>query len=217
MIEKDIAYFTNQQLRNLLISNHDVTPYVKDSLDRTLKCFEKNNNKYYKEDLNLSVFHSGQYSIYLYYLANTIHNKSSDTELASKIYYLNKILHSVDWFYEIELPNYWGVEHPVGSVLGRAQYNDGLFIYQNCTIGGNKKQYPTLGRNVIMYSNSTIIGNCNIGNNVIISTGTTIKDQNIPSNSMVFGESPNLVINQKSEDRISELIDEIWIRKRGVS
>ena len=123
----------------------------------------------------------------------------------------------MDWFYEIELPNYWGVEHPVGSVLGRAQYNDGLFIYQNCTIGGNKKQYPTLGRNVIMYSNSTIIGNCNIGNNVIISTGTTIKDQNIPSNSMVFGESPNLVINQKSEDRISELIDEIWIRKRGVS
>jgi len=217
MIEKEIAYFTNQQLKNLLISNHDVTPYVKDSLDRTLKCFEKNNNKYYKEDLNLSVFHSGQYSIYLYYLANTIHNKSSDTELASKIYYLNKILHSVDWFYEIELPNYWGVEHPVGSVLGRAQYNDGLFIYQNCTIGGNKKQYPTLGRNVIMYSNSTIIGNCNIGNNVIISTGTTIKDQNIPSNSMVFGESPNLVINQKSEDRISELIDEIWIRKRGVS
>jgi len=217
MIEKEIAYFTNQQLKNLLISNHDVTPYVKDSLDRTLKCFEKNNNKYYKRDLNLSVFHSGQYSIYLYYLANTIHNKSSDTELASKIYYLNKILHSVDWFYEIELPNYWGVEHPVGSVLGRAQYNDGLFIYQNCTIGGNKKQYPTLGRNVIMYSNSTIIGNCNIGNNVIISTGTTIKDQNIPSNSMVFGESPNLVINQKSEDRISELIDEIWIRKRGVS
>jgi len=217
MIEKDIAYFTNQQLRNLLISNHDVTPYVKDSLDRTLKCFEKNNNKYYKEDLNLSVFHSGQYSIYLYYLANTIFKKSNDTQLASKIYYLNKILHSVDWFYEIELPNYWGVEHPIGSVLGRAKYNDGLFIYQNCTVGGNKKKYPTLGRNVIMYSNSTILGNCNIGDNVIISTGTTIKDQNIPNNSMVFGESPKLVVKQKSENKINELIDEIWIRNRGKS
>ncbi|GEN57106.1 hypothetical protein GCM10012290_17500 [Halolactibacillus alkaliphilus] len=217
MIERDISYFTNQQLKNILISNHDVTPYVKDSLDRTLKCFEKNNNKYYKEDLNLSVFHSGQYSIYLYYLANTIFKKSNDTELASKIYYLNKILHSVDCFYEIELPNYLGVEHPVWSILGRAKYNDGLFIYRNCTVGGNKKKYPTLGRNVIMYSNSTILGNCNIGDNVIISTGTTIKDQNIPNNSMVFGESPKLVVKQKSEGEIRELIEDIWIRNRGES
>jgi serine O-acetyltransferase len=217
MTERDIADFTNQQLKNLLISNHDVTPYVKDSLDRTLSCFEPNNNKYYARNRNISVFHSGQYSIYLYYLANTIYKKSGDTELASKIYYLNKILHSVDWFYAIELPSYWGVEHPVGSVLGRAKYDDGLFIYQGCTVGGNKKRYPSLGRNVIMYSNSTILGNCNVGDNVIIATGTTVKDQDIPNNSIVFGESPNLVIKEKSEESINELIDEIWIRNRGVS
>ena len=215
MTERDIADFTNQQLRNLLISNHDVTPYVKESLDRTLRCFEPNNNKYYTGNTSISVFHSGQYSIYLYYLANTIYKKSGDTELASKIYYLNKILHSVDWFYAIDLPSYWGVEHPVGSVLGRAKYDDGLFIYQGCTVGGNKKRYPSLGRNVIMYSNSTILGNCNVGDNVIIATGTTVKDQDIPNNSIVFGKSPNLVIKEKSEETINELIDEIWIRNRG--
>ncbi len=163
----------------------------------------------------ISVFHSGQYSIYLYYLANTIYKKSGDTDFASKIYYLNKILHSVDWFYAIELPSYWGVEHPVGSVLGRAKYQDGLFIYQNCTVGGNKKKYPILGRNIIMYSNSTILGNCNVGDNVIISTGTTIKDEDIPKNSIVFGASPNLVIKEKSEENMYELIDEVWIRNRG--
>ena len=215
MTERDIADFTNQQLRNLLISNHDVTPYVKESLDRTLRCFEPNNNKYYTGNTSISVFHSGQYSIYLYYLSNTIYKKSADIELASKIYYLNKILHSVDWFYAIELPSYWGVEHPVGSVLGRAKYNDGLFIYQGCTVGGNKKKYPSLGHNVIMYSNSTILGKCNVGDNVIIATGTTIKDQDIPNNSIVFGKSPNLVIKEKSEETINELIDEIWIRNRG--
>lgn len=215
MTERDMADFTNQQLRNLLISNHDVTPYVKDSIDRTIRCFKPNNNKYYAGNTNISVFHSGQYSIYLYYLANTIYKKSGDTELASKIYYLNKILHSVDWFYAIELPSYWGVEHPVGSVLGRAKYQEGLFIYQGCTVGGNKKKYPILGRNIIMYSNSTILGNSNVGDNVIISTGTTIKDQNIPKNSIVFGTSPNLVIKEKNEENMYELIDEIWIRNRG--
>lgn len=215
MTERDLANFTNQQLKNLLISDHDVTPYVKNSLDRTLNCFEPNNNKYYNGDKNFSVFHSGQYSIYLYYLANTIYKNSNDTELASKIYYLNKILHSVDWFYAIELPGYWGVEHPVGSVLGRAKYQDGLFIYQGCTIGGNKKKYPTLGHNVIMYSNSTILGNCNVGDNVIIATGTTIKDEDIPNNSVVFGQSPNLIIKEERKENMYELIDEIWIRNQG--
>jgi len=216
MTEAEMANYTNQQLKNLLISDHDVTPFVKDSLDRTLRCFEPNKNKYYEGNKNISVFHSGQYSIYLYYLANTIYKKSGNTELASKIYYLNKILHSVDWFYAIELPSYWGVEHPVGSVLGRAKYDDGLFIYQGCTVGGNKKKYPSLGRNVIMYSNATILGNCNVGDNVIIATGTTVKDYDIPNNCIVFGESPNLVIKEKSEEAINELIDEIWIRNRGV-
>ena len=215
MNERELADFTNQQLKNLLISNHDVTPYVKDSLSRTLICFELNNNKYYREDRNFSVFHSGQYSIYLYYLANTIYKVNGDIELASKIYYLNKILHSVDWFYAIELPIVWGVEHPVGSVLGRAKYGDGFFIYQGCTVGGNKKKYPSLGHNVIMYSNSTILGNCIVGNNVILATGTTIKDEDIPNNCIVFGKSPHLIIKEKSEGYMCKLIDEFWIINRG--
>lgn len=63
--------------------------------------------------------------------------------------------------------------------------------------------------NVIMYSNSTILGNCNVGDNVILATGTIIKDQDIPNNSIVFGESPNLVIKEKSEGEMYKLIDEI--------
>lgn len=66
-----------------------------------------------------------------------------------------------------------------------------------------------------MYSNSTILGDSIIGDNVIISTGTIIKDQNILSNSIIFGKSPNLVIKNKSEEIIHELIDEIWIRNQG--
>jgi serine O-acetyltransferase len=209
--ESSIAEFTNQQIKNILISNHDVTPFVKVSLDRALNCFQHNRDKYYKGERSISLFNSGQYSIYLYYLANTIYI-SGDNVLAAKIYYLNKILHSVDWFYEIELPTYWGVEHPVGSVLGRAKYNDGLYIYQGCTVGGNNKRYPSLGHNVIMYSNATILGNCNIGNNVILSTGTIIKEENIPDNCIVFGKSPNLVVKEKPYGYIEKILDEIWIR-----
>lgn len=213
MDENSIVEFTNQQLKNILVCKNDVTPFVKIALERTLKCFEYNNDKYYKGKRSISLYNTGQYSIYLYYLANTIYN-SGNNELATKVYYLNKVLHSVDWFYEIELPEYWGVEHPVGSVLGRAKYQNGLFIYQGCTVGGSKNRYPCLGYNVILYSNSTILGDCNIGNNIIVSTGTTIKDENIPNNSLVFGQSPNLVIKEKTKEYIQKIIDEIWINNQ---
>lgn len=215
LTEQYLINFTNQQIKNILISDDDVSPYVNEALDKLEVCFKPNNNKYYQNKESFSVFHSGQYSIFLYYLSNIIFKRSGNTEFASKIYYLNKILHAVDWFYAIDLPSFWGVEHPVGSVLGRAKYQDGLFIYQGCTVGGNKKKYPILGRNVIMYSNSSILGDSKIGDNVMIAAGTIIKDQDVPNNSIVFGQSPNLIIKEKSETYILELIDEIWTRNRS--
>jgi serine O-acetyltransferase len=47
-----------------------------------------------------------------------------------------------------------------------------------------------------MLSNSKIIGDSNIGDNVIIAANTYIKDTNIPNNSIVFGSSPNLVLKE---------------------
>lgn len=67
--------------------------------------------------------------------------------------------------------------------------------------GGNRGEngvlyYPQIGRNVKMYANSSFIGKCNIGDNVILSAGTLVKDTDIPSNSIVFGQSPNLIIKE---------------------
>ena len=94
--------------------------------------------------------------------------------------------------------------------MGRANYSNKFFFYQGCTVGGNKGKYPSIGENVIMYANATMIGETKIGNNVIISTGAIIKDEYIPSNSIVFGQSPNLIIKQKNESDISELTKHFW-------
>lgn len=42
-----------------------------------------------------------------------------------------------------------------------------------------------------------IIGNSHIGSNVTVGAGAIIKDQNVPDNVYVFGESPNLIIKPK--------------------
>ena len=106
-------------------------------------------------------------------------------------------MHSDDLFYEVELPEYFSLDHPMGSVMGRAKYGNGFSFSQGCTVGNNHGIYPVIGENVKMCGNSSIIGNCHIGNNVTLGFGTVIKDQDIPDNSLVFGQSPNLIIKEK--------------------
>lgn len=48
-----------------------------------------------------------------------------------------------------------------------------------------------------MCAGSSIIGDSVIGDNVLIGANATIKDEVVPSNVVVFGESPNLVIKRK--------------------
>lgn len=163
----------------------------------------------------VNIYHSVQYMILLYWLSRVMFQKDTNGKNAEKVYYLNKVLHSVDIFYEVNLPAVWCAEHPLGSVMGRAQYGDRFFFYQGCTVGGSKDIYPVLGENVILYSNAKILGNCKIGSYVVLAANTYIKNQDIPDNCIVFGQSPNLVIKQKSKREIQELqiADSLWKEK----
>ncbi len=153
-------------------------------------------NKYYNRDgeVYFSPWHSGQYTIFLYYLSHIAGTKNND--LGDKIYYLNKIMNSCDLYYQIELPDIFFCDHPVGTVLGRAEYENGFTFSQNCTIGNNHGIYPVIGRNVRMCAGTSIIGKCRIGDNVILGAGALIKDEDVPDNSLVFGQSPNLLIKK---------------------
>lgn len=213
--KQELIIHVNRQLSNMFGPCEDIEGFIDMTLKRVETCFQHTKNKYYHKTDNggeyFSPYHSGQYSIFLYYLANTIYQSGDHGNLASKVYYLNKIMNSVDWYYEIELPEYFGIEHPMASVLGRAKYSDGFFFYQGCTVGGNKGKYPKLGKNVILFSNVTVLGDSVIGNNVVVSTGTTIKDEVIPDNCLVFGASPNLTIKKKDEQYISNIISGFWV------
>lgn len=195
-----------KQLDNLLLFDRKtesamLAEGVKSALKRTEFCFSHCKNTYYHKDGKtcFSPFHSGQYSIFLYFLSNSIWAEQGEAGLAEKVYYLNKIFNSVDLFYQVKLPNIFYLDHPLSSVMGRAQYGDFFFFSQGCTVGNNKGIYPCIGKHVSMMSGSCILGNSNIGDNCIISAHSLVKDQDIPPNSIVFGKYPNLIIKTKNE------------------
>ncbi len=177
----------------------ELTNLIDISLLKTGKCFKQISNKYYV-DINgeciFNPFHSGQYSIFLYFLSRDVWINGNSL-LADRVYYLNKIMNGLDLFYEVVMPDIFFLEHPVGSVVGRATYENFFSFQQNCTVGGNRDIYPTIGRHVRMFANSSIIGNSVIGDNVFVSAGCMIKNENIPNNTIVFGSSPNLILKNK--------------------
>ena len=172
-------------------------------IQKCLNNFSHSSNKYFSQEkeerkvVRFDAFHSIQWMTFLYYLSHELYLRKSN--LCDKVYYLNKIMHSVDLFYAIELPEIWSAEHPLASVMGRAKYSNGFFFYQGCTVGGTKDRegniyYPEIEENVKMFSNSSILGRCHIGKNVNIGAGCIVKNQDVPENSTVFGQSPNLII-----------------------
>lgn len=80
--------------------------------------------------------------------------------------------------------------HPTGIVIGTGvTIGDNVRIYQNVTLGRKNKdkdEYPTIGNNVIIYCNSTIIGNVKIGNNAIIGCNSVVL-RDVKDNEKVVG------------------------------
>lgn len=188
--------------------------YIDDALNKAEHCFSYCTNKYYRMDdgrTRFSPLNSAQYCVLLYFLSNIAY-KENNTKLASAAYLLNKSINAIDLFYEVEMPDIFAVEHPVGTVLGRARYSNRLHVSQGVTIGNNHGIYPTIGENVTVHFGAAILGNTIIGENVEIAARAYIKDESVPSNSIVFGASPNLTIKQKSEedmkDRLTQFVYE---------
>ena len=106
-------------------------------------------------------------------------------------------MNGIDIFYDVVLPDFFTLNHQVGTVLGRASYSDGFSFIQNCTVGENFGKWPTIGQNVCMCAGSSIIGNSIIGDNVMVGAGAKVlgnftvgSDSKIAAGAVVLGPVP---------------------------
>lgn len=186
-----------------------------EAVHRTLACFAHVKNKYVHPD-TIDPLNGCQQLVFLYTLAHEVfvrelregasQTPATARTICDKVYNLYRALYTCEIYYEVDMPSYFYVEHPLGTVVGRAQLSDGLFLMQGCTIGGNGVHYPVLGKNVILFSNAKILGNCHVGDNVLFGANSYIKDMDIPSNAMVFGQYPDVIIKTNHPEIVEETI-----------
>lgn len=100
-----------------------------------------------------------------------LNSKGGFFKLFSKILYL-KIIHRYGCviFPTAIVKKGFYITHPTGIVLGNCRAGENFVIYQNCTIGGKLPgdDWPEIGNNVHLGTNSVLLGHIEIADNVYI-------------------------------------------------
>ena len=193
---------------NVKVKKSDILSCLNLALDKTAFCFSKINDKYYydknNKKINFNHLNSDHLATFLYFLSYECFDNEKRISICDKIYYLNKSLNSVDIYYQVKLPDIFLLVHPVGTVLGRAIYEDYLMVYQGVNVGSNKANSPKFSKFTILRPSSTILGKCDIGLNCEIAAGSILVDQNLSKNTIYFGNPKKFFKKKKTN------INEIW-------
>ena len=207
MTEREIRSLLHRQLRALFpLSERDAAEIdvaFPESLGRCERCFSRVVNKYYGERgaTRFDPLHGCQWAAFLYYLSNSAFRLGGGA-VCDKLYALLRMQSGADLYYQVELPDVFTFDHPLGSVIGRGRFSDYFTFAQGCTVGNNHGAYPRFGESVFMMSDSKVIGDCRIGDYVIIGANACVKDEDVPAGSLVFGRSPDLVVKEGRMDYV---------------
>ena len=149
--------------------------------------------------------HSSQYTIFLYYLANTAWRTLQAERVCTKLFYLNKALNGFECFYDTELPEVFFIGHTVGIVLARTTYSNYFAIYQNSTVGKSHGEAPILGEGVVMYPNTAILGKSRIGPRTYVAQGASIVNRDTPGDCIVFESARKLSFRTPDRDILADI------------
>ena len=195
---------------NKKINKAHISKSFNQAYDRLIYCFSKIQNQYFfdkrKKKINLNHLNSDQMATFLYFFSNCCYVNKLEQGICDKIYYLNKILNSVDIFYKVNLPDIFLLIHPVGTVLGRANYSNYLIVYQGVNVGSNKDIYPILSNYVTLRPSSSILGKSKMGENSELATGSILIDHNLGKNQIYFGNPKENFTKLKKE------LNEVWVK-----
>ncbi|MBL0683186.1 serine acetyltransferase [Aquimarina mytili] len=93
--------------------------------------------------------------------------------------------------------------HPYSSIINAKQIGKNLYINQLVTVGEKEGDKPTIGDNVKLYTNCTIIGDITIGDNCIIGAGAVVT-KSIPKNSVAVGNPAKVIKTIEVVERSQE-------------
>jgi serine O-acetyltransferase len=205
LTESGLAQYVSAQLNSVFpdarpVAPEALRPLLPEVTRRVEHCFTRVHNKYFFDgkDAIFSHLNGDQYAMFLYLLARVAHCAGADADVPTKLFLLNKALHGIDAYYEVELPSIFLFVHPLGTVLGRGRYSDYLIAYQRCGIGSNHDVYPELGAYTTLRPGAAVLGRSRVGRNCTIAAESLVIDQDLPDDTVYIGNPRDNVMRQDS-------------------
>jgi serine O-acetyltransferase len=155
-------------------------------------------HKWYNPKMYLGILFSIRFHVLLLYrIGNYLYMSKSIFIFLNYIFrYLMQVLSGCHIEFSAKIGKRLLLTHPVGIVIGKGVViGDDVLIYQNVTIGGRNNinpKYPVIDNNVILYSNSVVIGDVNIGRGAIIGALSLVVDD-VPAGTKVYSKPACLV------------------------
>ena len=164
--------FVSFLLQKVYNPKHIDEKYIDAALRKTIL-----DAKYHNQQLSDEVIidkiitNNNELAVFLFRLGSELHRQSEEA-LKSQIHWLLKELCGCEIYFNNEIGEGFCVVHGEGTVIGsRNVIGKGFKIHQGCTIGHKRNgsgNGNSIGNNVTLYANSSIIGELNIGNLGII-------------------------------------------------
>lgn len=82
--------------------------------------------------------------------------------------------------------------HPYATIINAIKIGENLYINHLVTIGEIDGRKPSIGDNVQIHANATIIGDITIGNNAVIGAGAVVT-KDVPENAVVAGNPAKVI------------------------
>ena len=150
-----------------------------------------------------SHMHADQYAQLLYFFSNSLWCISQNRLVCDKLLAMNRTLHSLFLSYKCKMPEHFVLGHPIGTILGNADYGDYLVVFQGVTVNTEKDENgeaaPHLGKGLFLGAHSKIIGKQIIGDRVSIGVDAFLFQEDVPNDSVVLLENGRTIIRPRKK------------------
>jgi serine O-acetyltransferase len=156
-------------------------------------------------------FSQGVHAVIIYRISNRFWKQGKITT-ARMLNYFARFLTGADIHPGAEIGKGFFIDHATGVVIGETSIiGDNVSIFQGVTLGGvsteKGKRHPTIGDDVVIGANATILGNITIGDDVKVGAGSVVV-KDVPPDSTVVGV-PGKVVKRQGEKKVDLRHDQI--------
>ncbi len=157
------------------------------------------------------MFSQGLHAILMQRVSHNLYSRGQ-YKIARLINYWSRVLTGADIHPGATIGKGFFIDHATGVVIGEtAIIHDNVSIFQGVTLGGvstsKKKRHPTIGNNVTIGANASVLGDITIGDNVKIGAGSVVV-KDVPPNTTVVGIPGRVVKRNGEREKVLDLTQE---------